>query len=105
MRGGRLRHQIVIETPSESQSSTGEVTETWATFATVKAEVMTQTANESLKSDQILGIQYTIFRLRYLANITNKMRVTFDGSTFDIESVTNLFARNREVNLYCKEVL
>jgi len=105
MRGGRLRKQIVIESLTESQGSTGEVTVSWATFATVRAELITQTARESLKSDQILGIQYTTFRIRYLSGITKKMRVSYDSRLFDIESAPNMFERDREINLYCKEIL
>jgi len=105
MRGGRLRKQIVIETPAESQGGAGEVTNSWATFATVRAELITQTAREALKSDQILGIQYTTFRIRYLTGITTKMRVLYNSRYFDIESAPNMFGRDREINLYCKEIL
>lgn len=105
MRGGRLRKQVVIETVTPSQGATGEITNAWSTFATVRAELITQTAKESLTSDQILGIQYTIFRIRYLAGITTKMRVLYDSRYFDIESSVNLFERDREINLYCKEIL
>lgn len=105
MRSGRLRHKIVIESETESQDSAGEATLSFATFATVRAEIVTQPAREMLKAGQELSVQHTMFRIRYLSGITPKMRVLYDSRYFDIESATPVNDKNQVIHLLCKEIL
>jgi len=105
MRAGKLRHQIVIEQSTEARNSVGEVTASWATFATVRASVEPMQGRESFVASQDLAERTVRFRIRYLAGITPKMRVSYDSRTFDIQSVVNREERNRETHILCREVI
>jgi len=105
MRGGKLRHQIVIQQTTESRNAVGEVDDTWSTFATVRASVEPLQGRESFVLSQSLAEMTIRFRIRYLDGVTPKMRISYDSRLFDIESVVHVNERGREMHLLSREVL
>ena len=100
-----MRHQVLIESPNETRGANGEVlSSTWATFATVKAEVIPMQGRESYLANQPLAENVVQIRTRYISGITPKMRVSYDSRYFDIESVINVEEKNREIKLLTREV-
>lgn len=98
MRAGALKHQVVIKTPTETNTG-GEMISTWAEFDTVCAGVMPQKGGEYWSAKQIVDEEPKLFRIRYLTGVTAKMRVYFKDVAYDIKHVQNVNRRNREMIL------
>jgi len=102
LRAGQLRHSIIIQKPTDANTY-GKVASAWATHATVFAEVMPQTGSEYWSAKQTQEKEPIIFRIRYVAGITEKMRVSFNSKIYDINSVVNVSQRNIEILLVTEE--
>lgn len=104
MRAGALRHTLVIEQPTETQDAHGQAVQTWSTFATVPGELRPVRARELVAAAQVVGELTAVARIRYLAGITEKMRVKFGDRIFAIVGPPiNLLERNAEVELLLAE--
>ena len=102
MRAGQLRHSIIIQKTTQTNAY-GKITNSWATHATIFAEVMPQTGSEYWSAKQRQEKEPIIFRIRYAAGITEKMRVSFNSKTYDINSIVNVSQRNIEMLLVTEE--
>lgn len=100
---GSLRHRITIEEATETLTSIGEVTQTWATFATVWAKVEPLNGREYWQSAQINSEITGKITIRYLEDITTKMRIKFGSRIFNIEAILNSEEKNKEMTLLIKE--
>lgn len=103
-----MRRLITIQRLTGARDSTGNETATWATFAQIYAWIepfigSARSGREDFSGGQIQGLDYTRFHIRYLAGITPKDQVLYDGRTFDIGAVNNKDERNFEMELLCKE--
>lgn len=87
MRAGKLDRSISIERKTESVSATGAVVTAWQVIAAVRAELVTQSADEFLTGFGEAENGSVIFRIRYLAGVTTTDRVTYDGKNYDIKEV------------------
>jgi len=87
---GELRHLITIEQPSASRSTSGEVVNTWTTFATVWAKIMPIRGREAEESRRETGKAEVRFWCRYLAGVTLGMRLVRSGRYFDITAIINI---------------
>lgn len=97
MQAGTLRHRITIQEPAGAN---------WVDFATLWAAKEQVTGREiSELSDQLLHDENLVrFRIRYRAGLTHKMRVLWDGKTYDIQRVEEPDNNRREMTLLCLEV-
>lgn len=102
---GRLRHRIVIQSPTETINSYGEREQTWATFATVWASIEPMRGRELLEAQQINAELSVKIRIRYLASVKPKYRISWDSRTFEINSIANIEERDREIELMCTELV
>lgn len=103
MRAGELRHLITIQQPIASQSSSGEETYTWPTYAQVYAAIEPMTMREFYQLDQDTAERTVHFIIRYKAGITAKMRISWDSRLYDIQSIINTKQRNRSMVLIAVE--
>lgn len=88
MQAGRMDRRIIIQQNVPTKDDIGGVDESWTIFATVWANVKTLESGgqgESFGSEQVFSQDMKKFSIRYLSNITNKMRIVFDGGNFDIK--------------------
>lgn len=101
---GQLRERIVVQQANESRNRLGETTYTYSPFAEVWASVTGVTAREFLLANtQQTEITHRI-RMRFLAGLTNQMRISWRGRTLQIISV--LEHENRSVHeLICTETV
>ncbi len=97
MRSGKLDRIITVQRASSAPNDAGTPVETWATVATLRAEVVELGTVEQITHGAVdtTGI---VFRTRFLAGITNADRIGFDGGTYGLKSVTVL-GRNRALEL------
>lgn len=94
------RHRVIIEQATESSSANGVVTQTWATYYKCRAAIIPLNGNEYYQSKQVAADVTTRFRLLYCsksAGITAKMRINWNSTYFDIESVINPLEANKEI--------
>ena len=103
MQIGKLRHKITIEDVTETINDIGEIVEEWEEFATVWAEILPLRGREYWASKQTTSEITGKIRIRYLADITSKMRVKFGERIFDIEAVLNTDERKIETILSVSE--
>ena len=103
MRAGRLRHQVVIQTPTETNDSQGQAIKSWGTFATVHAAVEPMSGREYFGASQINADTSTKITIRWLSGITAKMRVSYDSKLYNIEAIRNIGERDRQIELMCSE--
>ena len=85
-RAGRYRHRIGVQTASEVQSASGEVTQTFATVAEKWASIWPKSAGEQVQAFQTEGTVTHEVRWRYDENlvITTKAQVVFKGAIYRI---------------------
>lgn len=103
MRCGNLRHKIVIQTTTPTQSGSGALTDVWSTYATLRAEIEPKGGREFFDARQVNAEIDIVFNVRYYSGITPKMRVSWNSRTFDIQSVINPMERNIEMLIACTE--
>jgi SPP1 family predicted phage head-tail adaptor len=93
---GRMDREIVIETPTFSQSDEyGEPTTTWATWNTVWANVYTGGGREFEAAQQTNAEIDTQFQIRYVAGLSPKMRISYNSQYYDILRIEEVGRRNR----------
>lgn len=105
MRSGKLRHEITIQAVTTTQDGYGGQTESWSTFATVRASVEPLQGREYFAAQQVQAEVTTRFRIRYLSGVTPKMRVLYDGRTFNVASVINPNERSHELHIMAVEAV
>ena len=105
MRAGWLRHRLVIQSKSYTPNAYGEPVETWTTTATVWGSVEPLRGTDYLTGRTIAEVVTTKIRIRYRSGIAPEMRVTWDGHTYDIESVVEVKTQKRELELMCSEAI
>jgi len=84
---GRLDRLIVIEQSTPTQDAAGQDIESWATLATVWAEVVPVGGSEVFQAKQFGAEAVAKFRIRYRGDVTRKMRVVYDSDNYDIADV------------------
>lgn len=90
MRAGRLNHRVVLQRVTEATDATyGEVTEAWATLATVWAEVRPLRGGEATDSLRTSSEQVMVFRIRDDGNVTPQVkdRIVWNGQNWDVSYV------------------
>lgn len=93
MRAGKLDRSITIERLTETVSDTGGVASAWTTTATIRAEIVNQTASEFLTGYGEAEAGTIVFRIRYRADITTADRITYAGRQFNIKEVAEIGRR------------
>lgn len=86
IRAGEMRHQVVIERRSDTQSSSGEQTQDWLLVATRRAAMQRVTGQELWTAQQQAARVPTTFRLRWLDGVLPAMRLSCEGKVYDIKS-------------------
>lgn len=101
---GTLNRRVVIEQRSGSADAYGQPTTTWATLATVWANIKAPTgraAGELMAADRETSPVVWSVRIRYRTDVTAAMRVK-DGSTiYEIEHVIPDVNGKEYVDLVC----
>jgi SPP1 family predicted phage head-tail adaptor len=104
MRAGRLNKKVTIQQVTETQDGKGGIIPAWATFAPAWAAIEPLAGKEYLSSKQVNAETSVKIRIRYLANITSKMRVKYGTRIYEIVSPPiDVREGNREIHLMCKE--
>ena len=106
--GDGQRHTITLQTLTESQSASGEVSNTWAELSSKRASIEPIQGREYWNGNQTIADQRFIIKTSYdatSATITPKGRILFGSRVFDIETITNPSEQNYELHFMCRELL
>lgn len=105
MRIGRLRHRVELQSASMTQDASGEEIETWATIATLWANVAPVGRTERFVSgaDQQLATITHRVEIRYRTNITNEMRFKWGARILDIEGYEDPSTKQAYTVVACRE--
>lgn len=103
MRAGKQKHVLKFIVGAESQSASGEVTYTWAPFATVWGSVEPISGRELIQADQMQAEASIRVRCRYFKGLTTQHRIEHNGRTLEIISAQNIGDCNREYEILCSE--
>lgn len=93
MRAGKLDRTIAIERLTETVTPTGSVVTAWTNIATVRAQIVTQSASEFLTGYGEAEAGTIVFRIRYIAGITTADRVSYGGQIYDLKEVAEIGRR------------
>lgn len=93
MRAGKLDRTIAVERKTETVTPSGSVVTAWTNLATVRAEIVQQSASEFLTGFGEAEAGTVIFRIRYLPDITTADRVTYAGQVYDLKEIVEIGRR------------
>lgn len=93
IRAGKLDRTITLQRKTETVSDSGGVVTAWTDFATVRAEIVQQSASEFLTGYGEAEAGTVIFRIRYLAGITTSDQIMFDGTAYNIKEIAEIGRR------------
>jgi SPP1 family predicted phage head-tail adaptor len=99
---GRLRERVFIQHATEVRNSLGESTQSWSTCAERWASVEGLSGREVLLSGQQQTEVTHRVRLRYVAGLSTRMRLSWRGRILEIASVLE-HAHRTEHELLCTE--
>lgn len=102
---GKLKRKITIESKSNAQDAYGALVETWSTYATAWAAIEPVSGSEYFRNGKVTSEVNIRILMRYVAGVTNLMRVKFGTRIFAIVTANNLLERNKEYELMCKEII
>lgn len=100
---GRLDRVVTIQTSSETQGATGEVTPSWSAFATARASRRDTRGSERVRAGAETAMADAVFRIRYLSGVTAKMRLVEGSDVWDIIAIGEL-GRRDGLDLTCTRV-
>src|ERR1035437_10508099 len=79
---GKLRHQIELQSATNSQSASGEVTQAWTTYATVWAELAPLAGREWYRGKSFGETVSHKIVIRYRADVNTKHRALFGSRVY-----------------------
>ena len=103
MRAGRLRHRVIMQAQTETQSSTGAAIITWRPQDTIWAGIEPLSGKEFFAADSVQAEVKVRIVIRYHKTVTAAWRVYHDGLFYDIKAVLNENVRNRMITLMCAQ--
>jgi SPP1 family predicted phage head-tail adaptor len=103
VKAGALNRQIEIQSRDSGTDEAGQPVQTWATLATVWANVAGATGMGSIKAG-VGGVEINAysFRIRYRTDVDAAERVVFNGQNFDVKSVRHDHAGKVWTDLVCE---
>ncbi|MEK6733484.1 MAG: phage head closure protein [Pseudomonadota bacterium] len=93
-----LKQVITIQKPlSNNNVFELESGEAWQDFATIRAEVRAifeKTSGEAVIAMQLMDNSYYRFRIRFMPNLQNNMRIIYEKRKFEIKRIINQDEQN-----------
>lgn len=93
MRAGTLDRRITIERVTTTRNATGGLVETWAPLVFLRAQVVSLSTGEFVRTYGEAPEGLAIFRTRYLAGLTTADRIVYAGHTFELKEVKEVGRR------------
>ena len=97
MSSGELRNKVQLEALTHSgASSNGDFAseQTWGLVAEIWASINKASGNEESDSRDTTT-QKAVVKIRYRSDVNTRMRITYDGDIYDIESIEDKNSRKK----------
>lgn len=101
MRAGELDRKIIIQSLTQTRDAYGATVDVWATFAEVWARKRDIRGDEYFAAQQVNARVDVVFLIRYLAGVTNTMRISYNNQFWDIRSI-NEIGRREGLEIYAE---
>lgn len=102
MNPGRMRHRLIFQVTTETQTQSGEITTSWGTLGTVWGSVNDISGKEVMQSDNDIADVSTRIRCRYLPGVTAECRIVAGRRTFDIVHLNDIDGKRAEYEILCR---
>ena len=89
----------------EQDPNTGAMLEVWTDYASVFAKVEPLLGREFWAAAATQAEDSIKFTMRYMGGLDAAMRIAFNGGGYNITSIQNVRAGNRETLIYARKVL
>jgi len=100
---GSMRERITLQTPTDSTSTFGDVSQTWAdTLTNEPAQFISTNGGESLRGRQVEAGINAVFTVHYRSQFTPSCRIQHNGTTYGIVYVRPVEGGRRYLEVYCK---
>lgn len=99
----RLCKRVVLQQPVETADGAGGKTISWQDFATVWAEILPRSGREEIFADQLRNRTSHKITIRYMAGLSEKMRVNYNNRLFNITALVNVGERNETIEIFADE--
>ena len=97
LRIGDMRHRVLIEQRTPLQDTAGQPVFTWLLVAERWAAMERSPGRELWSSAQRSGRVPSVFRLRYFPGVTPAMRLTCEGTVYNILSAVDQAGKGEEL--------
>lgn len=102
MNAGSLNTRVTIQQNTPAQDDIGQPIASWATLATVWANVRHVSGMESIQGDADASSLKASVRIRLRRDVTNAMRVVIGSKTYEIRAVLPDEERLDYLDLSCE---
>lgn len=92
MRAGKLDRSIIIQRFTSEPNEYGTPVETWATVATLRAQIIQSSTEEFIRGGAV-DETVIIFRTRWLAGVTTADRIEYEDQAFNIKETKEIGRR------------
>ena len=103
MRSGRLRHRLVLQSPSDTRDSYGASVPGWSTETTVWGAIEPLSGKEYFSQQAVQAEAQVRIVIRYNSSIQETWRITNGGMYYAIVSIINNDTRDRMQTIMCRE--
>lgn len=103
MNPGKRRHIVTIQKATGTADSYGAETLVWSTHAKQWAEIWTTKTSEYVIGDKLTASSLLIFRMKYIAGVTEAMRILKGSAVYEILGIRNIEERNIMLELTCRK--
>lgn len=98
MRAGNLRHVIDLQRDTATVADSGSVVTAWSTFASVRAEIVTASADEYLTGYGEAEAGNVVFRIWWRPGLDTADRIMHAGKAYDVKAISEIgFRRFLEI--------
>jgi SPP1 family predicted phage head-tail adaptor len=101
---GNLDRRIVLKDYTTSQNDYGELEQTWTTTATTWAWVRFGAGNERMIANKETVVGDCIFTIRYRTGVTERTKVVFDSTDYDIQHIAQI-GRRKYLELTARKIV
>lgn len=104
MRAGQLKHRVELQRAARVQNErSGQMEDTWETYATVWAKVEPLSGGEQVYAHQVAADTSHLVRMRFLEGVLAADRVLHGGRPLYITRPINVDERGIALELLCTE--
>jgi SPP1 family predicted phage head-tail adaptor len=100
MRAGLLSHTITLQRGTETMSAAGTATKSWVDFATIRAELVTQSVADTDLAYGEAAKASLAFRIRHFHGLSTNDRLIYHGQPYCITRLVE--PDRRAMELHCE---